>query len=394
MLYKFPEIRKFSDIEQYIDPDLFYIAKKDGYKVINYHMATPETFPPITDEKSKIVREFRGIIFNDEGNIIRRPYEKFFNVSERNETLLENIDISQPHKVIEKIDGSMCAVFRVKERLIFGTKLGETDASKLPQEFAESRQNYMDFCNAIIDIGATPIFEYCSNKNRIVLDYPEENLILTGIRKMFSGEYVSYAQMKEYAGWFDIPLVKMFGGTLNQALIDRIRATEGIEGIVVRFDQGGMVKIKADAYLALHRVKSDINSEKNVVALILEKKIDDLKPLLSKDDLLRITEFEKKVTNSLIGLSSELMEVINFAKTVNRKDFALNHTNPSWAKHLTFSSWNELNSEDIITKSKESLVQYILKNCNSNKNYSSLKEIGGIFKNLENWTSVMFGDQE
>jgi RNA ligase len=396
MLYKFPEIRKFSDIEKYIDPNLFHIAEKDGYRVINYHVSTPETFPDISDEKSKIVREFRGIIFDMDGNIIRRPLQKFKNLGESKETFLDNIDVSKPHKILNKIDGSMIAVFKVGERIIFGTKLGETEVSRYPQEFAEARANYMQFVTAILDTGATPIFEWVSNKNRIVLDYGEDQLILTAIRKWYSGDYLSYDQMKEYASWFEIPVVKMYNGVLSQSLIDKTRLSEGVEGVVVRFDDGGMVKLKADQYVAMHRAKSDINSEKNVVPLILDSKIDDLKPILPKDDLERISQFEISLGRVLRDIENELVNALQKAQEGSRKDFALNQNIPPYIKHMVFSLWDDLSSVLLSSDTTifKTINNFITKNCNNNKNYDNMKASGGILQNLPDFKPTMFNSEE
>jgi len=55
--------------------------------------------------------------------------------------------------------------------------------------FIAQNPQYIDFARDCIGEGYTPIFEWCSNKNRIVLDYPEDQLILTSVRHMITGEY-------------------------------------------------------------------------------------------------------------------------------------------------------------------------------------------------------------
>ena len=62
---------------------------------------------------------------------------KFFNVNEREETLIQHIDFSQPHLILEKLDGSMITPFEVDSRIRWGTKMGLTDGNVAPGLFPE-----------------------------------------------------------------------------------------------------------------------------------------------------------------------------------------------------------------------------------------------------------------
>jgi hypothetical protein len=71
------------------------IAEKEGFIVINYDYVDfkSPTFPDLTETMSDderlramIRREARGIKFNSRtGNIIARPFHKFFNIDEKHE---------------------------------------------------------------------------------------------------------------------------------------------------------------------------------------------------------------------------------------------------------------------------------------------------------------------
>jgi hypothetical protein len=43
--------------------------------------------------------------------------------------------------------------------------------------------------------GWTPIFEWCSKTNLIVLSYESDQLVLTAMRNMKTGRYMSYAEL-------------------------------------------------------------------------------------------------------------------------------------------------------------------------------------------------------
>jgi len=212
MNYEFPFIFNISDVLPAIEGrDEFIVAEKEGYTVINYNVMMADTFPSMLSEAGcwdaidknvelnelyALRRECRGIIFDTAtGNIIRRPFHKFFNVSEREETQVNVIDLSRPHTILDKLDGSMCSVFRnpITQELIFGTKMCAEDFHQKIKNFVSNSDiPYNEFCQDMISSSYTPIFEYYEKSKRIVLDYGEEFLTLTAIRHMNTGEYISY----------------------------------------------------------------------------------------------------------------------------------------------------------------------------------------------------------
>jgi hypothetical protein len=108
MHYTFPKITHINDILPAIEgsPE-FIVAERDGYKVVNYMVNQPDTFPEVTDYNSAVRRECRGIIFDTDGNLISRRLHKFFNCGERDETQIDKIDLSKPHVILEKLDGCL-----------------------------------------------------------------------------------------------------------------------------------------------------------------------------------------------------------------------------------------------------------------------------------------------
>ena len=197
MNYDFPEIDHIDDVIPHIeDWQEFKVMQKDWYTVINYMVAFEETFSLVRERSHynmKIRRECRGMIFDTAtGNLISRPYHKFFNVGEREETNLDKIDLTQPHVVLEKLDGSMIRPIPTPEGFRLGTKAGITDVAMNAEYFVADKPQYREFILECINQGLTPIFEWVSRKNRIVVDYPEDNLILTAIRNTATGEYLPY----------------------------------------------------------------------------------------------------------------------------------------------------------------------------------------------------------
>ena len=332
MNYDFPEIKTIQDVLPHIEGrDEFRVMDKDWYTVINYMVSLENTF--LWDENdpvgSAVRRECRGLIFDiGTGNLISRPYHKFFNVGEKEETQLNKINLYEPHVVLEKLDGSMIRPILTPEGFRLATKAGVTDVAMNAEVFIADKPHYDTFIRKCIQKGTTPLFEWVSRKNRIVVDYPEDNLILTGIRYNHTGSYLTYPVMKYYATSWNIPVVKAVDGLAVQNIdlfVKQVREWDDGEGIVVRFDSGHMVKIKADQYVLRHKSKEAINQEKNVLQTILEESVDDLVPLLTPEDGDRIQRFQNSFWMGLDKVALEMAELFVEGNKMypEKKDFAV-----------------------------------------------------------------------
>lgn len=326
----FPVIRHINDILPYIqDASEILVADKGDYIVINYQVVMQDTFPEGNDIKALMRRECRGLLFDKEtGQIIRRPYHKFFNVNERSDSHQSKINFANKHCVLDKLDGSMLSPFICKGNIHWGTRMGVTDVADQTQQFLALHPEYNTMCVLLIQNGHTPMFEWCSRKQRIVLDYGhEDQLVLTGIRNMITGEYWDKFQEDNLASMYGIPTVRSFESKNNiQELIEHTRGLENTEGFVIRFENGDMFKIKCDWYCQLHKTLEHIVHEKDVIRLILDEKLDDVKAILPEDRIKSLDKFSNilyagisALTNKVVWSTIELYDNHNGS----RKDFAL-----------------------------------------------------------------------
>ena len=371
MNYEFPYIQNITDVLPAIEGrDEFVVAVKEGYTVINYNVMMADTFPPVIiptseydqangvyemrDYYAALRRECRGIIFDTEsGEILRRPYHKFFNVNEREETQDNVVDLSRPHAILEKLDGSMIAPFIVNDRLIWGTKMGATEVAEPVEDFVLLHENYSQFARFLIRRGYTPIFEWCSRKQRIVLDYKEDQLILTAIRDLTTGRYMSWDLVTNTADLYFIPVVgkwetgvDMDNKTMS-SFVNYVRDLEDVEGFVVRFSDGHMIKLKCDWYVQIHKAKEKILQDRNIVELILDDKLDDVKAHLPQEDRDRLTVFEDDfcfvIFSSVIFMLDNDLSWIR-EQDIDRKTFALEHAEryDQYMRALIFKNFDEL----------------------------------------------------
>lgn len=214
MSYLFPTINHLDDVRPAIEGrNEFIIAERDWGFVVNYIVATVDTFPSVNtvsltngnaisspifetkdDHLAAIRRECRGLIFcKKTERIVRRPLTKFFNISEREETQIHQLNFNAPHRVYTKLDGSMIVPFEVDHgsgQIRWGTKMGLSEVALKAEIFVAKNPRYQAFAKWCIAHDISPIFEYTAPTNRIVVKYDQENLTLLAARHMITGEYL------------------------------------------------------------------------------------------------------------------------------------------------------------------------------------------------------------
>lgn len=312
MTYQFPKITHLQQVLDAIagrEEFVVRVSEEHDYTIVNYVVNFEDTFPPVTDERTAILRECRGITFRTStGEIISRKYHKFFNLGERPETMPGAIDWSVDYREFEKLDGSMITPLMIQGSIRWATKMGLTDVAKPVDEFTKNKINYHEFAKYWMSQGWTPIFEWCSRTQRIVIDYPTDGLILTAMRENITGAYMSYEDMREEAHAYDISLVKagpVVSGFSEEA-VEAIRALEGKEGEVWRDANGHMRKLKGEHYCILHKTLDHLNHEKDVIRLIVDEKLDDAKPFLPEDLMKKADDFAKAIFTGVKKYASDL----------------------------------------------------------------------------------------
>ena len=417
MDYEFPRIESLADVLPAIEGrDEFIVARREWGIVVNYMVSMADTFPEVRDEDywcpgcklpmsetegcgsqrcpdsvnlAAIRRECRGLLFYPDGRIMSRRLHKFFNVNERDETAAHKIDLSQSHVILEKLDGSMITPVVTDAGLRWGTKMGITEVSMQAEEFVARHPEYHEFADLHIDRGQTVIFEWCSRKQRIVIDYPNDRLVLIAIRDNITGEYKSYAQMKTYAESYGIEVVRAYAGTTEnmEHLIAETRAMEDAEGWIIRFEDGQMLKIKGDWYVRIHKTKDNLIWEKNLIELMINEKLDDTKPYMLEEDLKRVEAFETDFwqgINGMVNWYEEYFQTV-LATGADRKQFAQSMMpaipKGSFLPQFVFGRFDGKDARELI-------INHIKKNCGTQTKVDAVRDMWGGAK----WSYVFDGD--
>ena len=279
-------------------------------------------------------REARGITFASmdagfrPGQIISRPLHKFFNLNEREETLAHRLDWSKVVRVMDKRDGSMIhsVISGLRQELRFKSKkVFDSDVAIAAGKFVEQNVSYQSFCKQLhAGTGATPIFEWTSPNNRIVIGYESAQLKLLHIRDNVSGKYWSYDRLKRVADYYNIPLVDEVNEFNSfEELVEAAKTRENTEGWVIQFEDGEMVKVKTEWYMKRHRAMTFFR-ERDIAVLLLDEELDDVKAMLAGDgiDITPILNVETKFANDMRSIIDGVDLIYRAHKDMSAKDTA------------------------------------------------------------------------
>mgnify|MGYP000285976016 CR=1 FL=1 len=320
----------------------FIIVEKDGYTVADYVFMSNDTF----DELER--HELRGLKFdNKTGEILARPFHKFFNIGEKEEHA--NIDWSRPHVVMPKLDGSMIHAALVNNEVRLMTRMGITEHS------IRAERHLTDVLKKelLIELlcGQTPIFEWTAPDNQIVLPYDESKLTLLANRNNETGKYDHPELLKDLSILMEVDCID-FDEPFD---LETSKNNLGIEGYVIWFyETGEFYKVKTDEYVMMHRAVSFFDREDKVLACVLEGKCDDLYPALDKERADKLKSYENDVNSELINLAATIEVIAVAAKSyeMDRKTFALKIVNQA-RKSLRSAYFRILDGDDALDAVKK-----------------------------------------
>ena len=345
---------------------------REGFSVIDYNLTMPGTFVGSNDRETLILKNLRGTTFDSTGRITSLALDKFHNLGECDGWHEKDIDFSQKFHVLEKLDGSMIRVIKMDDGFRLGSRAGVTDYSVMAEKFVDNsplRPAYFAFFTLCLARGVTPIFEYTSRENQVVIDYPEAALTLLAVRENDTGVYYPYELLQAIAGAIPLVNVVMHNKWTLKEIANAVKAWDDAEGVVITFENGFRVKIKADQYCLLHRSLDTIQFEKNVLELVLTGTLDDLLPLVSDDRRKRLEAYAESVRAHVYQAQDEFFNVYeSIAHIESDRDFALAaQSHPKFTKFL----FNMRKGRPF------GLVEYLVRNCSTQTTVDSIRDFIG-----------------
>jgi T4 RnlA family RNA ligase len=221
---------------------------------------------------------FRSLIVDKNGLVLSSGFPKFFNFEEKPDCY-PNPEKYQDWRILNKLDGSLLiadlvnGVFSMRTRgsVSYKTQENYKDFELLPEkypkisEFLKYNQEY------------SLLFEILTPNNVIVVRPKEVEFYFLGAVNKKTLEIVNneeLANIWKQIGCVPFPEQYEFGNASLKSLSDAIKSWKGKEGVVLVYNKGqNRIKIKSDWYCFIHRIKSQLNSSKNLIEFYIDKKM-------------------------------------------------------------------------------------------------------------------------
>lgn len=191
-----------------------------------------------------VTTKTRGLIVDDYGEIIARPYEKFFSVDQFPALLTEAEETEKqfgPPVVTEKVNGCLGIFWR------YGIHWGIASKGSFHSPHAEFATKWMEEHiekngQLVFPEGYTPVFEIiCQEIQPHVIKYKNDHLVLLSLVKVETGEEESLSVVAEYAQKNDIGYPWVYNMSLKDALA---YDSEYLEGFVATYNRPGQTPLK------------------------------------------------------------------------------------------------------------------------------------------------------
>jgi RNA ligase len=251
-------------LEDYISKGLVVVQKHPTLTLSIYNYSRECQYNGMWDD---ITLNCRGLVLDTDGNVIAKPFPKFFNYEEHKPEDIPN----EYFEIYEKVDGSLGIFFYYDGEWHMATRGSFTSEQAIKGMEIAKRYNYDKICVP----GYTYLFEIIYPENRIVVDYgKEERLVLLGVMNR-KGEEFPYEEMVD-EGWDIVMKYKTWGEdweTLKKEI------SKDNEGYVIRFSGGMRMKIKGEEYVRLHRILTNF-STKDIWELLRNN--EQLEPFLER----------------------------------------------------------------------------------------------------------------
>lgn len=314
-----------------------------------------------------ITLQCRGLITNSKGEIVARPFRKFFNYEEHRPEDMPN----ETYTVYEKMDGSLGILFYYESELsderrynIWFNNNYETgmerffDPNNLPnfddpyyeptpktkgEWIMASRGSFTspqsikgfellskyDITNLFKTY--TYLFEIIYPENRIVVNYNgEEKLVLIGAIETETG-IEDDITIYEYYG-FDVVTIYNTMGETYDLLKEEIQKDR--EGYVIRFKNGFRMKIKGEEYVRLHKILTNFSS-KDIWELMKDgKPLDEFLDRVPDEFYKWVKQQVNSFEYGMYNISNHCGKVVNYFKFGKYSDKETQPTKKEFVEHL------------------------------------------------------------
>ena len=334
----------------------------------------------------------RGLVLDNEGNVIAKPFPKFFNYEEHTVEEIPN----EVFDVYEKMDGSLGILFYYERELTYieryklwfngnyetgmeyceeivpnfddpyfhptPTTKGEwhiaTRGSFVSEQAVKGKELLGKYNFHKLHTDYTYLFEIIYKENRIVCDYDFEDVVLLGVINTKTGievnlhsdtEDVRIQNIVKNIGLNVVTRYNTFGEGFDEL---KREISNSKEGYVIRFRNGMRMKIKGDEYVRLHRILTNFSTTDIWELLRTGGNLDEFLDRVPDefDNWVRLTMLELQSQFESIKFRSVTdFEYYKIQSNGDKKEFALLIKNNDY-RSILFAMWDGKSYYDTIWK--------------------------------------------
>lgn len=305
------DLKEFRKRDKYINE-----LKHPTRDLIIWNYSNACQFDNAWDEFTKMSR---GLITDLEGNIIARPFKKFFNLGQIDEKIPGDNPI-----IYEKLDGSLGIQYYDNERPYIATR----------GSFTSEQANWAcqwlwnkDLWKKDFLTDKTYLYEIIYPENRIVVDYGSRaELVLLAVIDNETGEEMPYI-CEEEGQRLGISFVKHLKYENLDKVIEDTKSMVGEqEGYVFHWpDKNNFrLKIKSDEYVRLHRLITMFSNKSIWELLMNNQPFDELLEKVPDEFYLWVKKTKTELEDKFEDIKKEAERVFGLIKNLpTRKEQAV-----------------------------------------------------------------------
>jgi RNA ligase len=327
-------------INDYINNGLIIKQNHPTYPLSIYNYSRECQY---NNQWDKLTLSCRGLILNNEGHVIAKSFDKFFNLSEHDAEHIPNDDF----EVFTKMDGSLGILFYYDNKWNVASRGSfNSEVSNKANEIIK-KYNILDEHSEITKF--TIIGEIIYNENRIVVNYGDmEEFVILTIIDPNTGTELPYDDVVKIGQKLNMPVVKRYDGISDyRTLKNSIQDNE--EGYIVRFKNNFRIKIKGDEYLRLHKLRTDFSVKRIWEMLYKNESFDYFLQNVPDEFDLMVKNTIKEIMDNYSLVEDEYLSIFKEINNENIKIFA-NEAKKYNNSHILFNMWNKKSNREPIFK--------------------------------------------
>lgn len=294
----------------------------------------------------------RGLILDDNYNIVARSFSKFFNYEEIDAKKIPLVSSDYVY-VQEKVDGSLGILFHYNNEWILATR-GSFISDQAIRGMKIIKNNYK---LATFDTSLIYLVEIIYPENKIVVDYGNEERIvfLTVFTKEYELHWTTAENIFKAFGIKDIVKCEQIFN-VNSELYNKLKNRNELnkEGFVLRFFPSEFrVKIKFEEYARLHKIISGLSNKVIWEYLKDGKSTDDIIQNVPDEFYGWVNEKVDEFNESFNKIKDECNQIYNYILSQNfesKKEIAeyVNSNVKRELRGLVFNLVSGKSNDDVI----------------------------------------------